>query len=58
MPRVSVVPGVRAVGERSMTDSVALLRQVLPIVLPRLRRFARTLTRHAHDADDLNTFCL
>ena len=36
-----------------MTDSVALLRQVLPIVLPRLRRFARTLTRHVHDADDL-----
>jgi len=36
-----------------MTDSVALLRQTLPIVVPRLRRFARTLTRHAHDADDL-----
>ena len=36
-----------------MTDSVALLRQVLPDVLPRLRRFARTLTRHVHDADDL-----
>src|ERR1044071_7576293 len=36
-----------------MTDSVALLRQTLPLVLPRLRRFARTLTRHAHDADDL-----
>lgn len=36
-----------------MTDSVALLRQMLPIVLPRLRRFARTLTRHEHDADDL-----
>src|SRR5262249_52995135 len=39
--------------ERSMTDSVALLRQTLPVVLPRLRRFARALTRHAHDADDL-----
>lgn len=36
-----------------MNDSVALLRQTLPAVLPRLRRFARTLTRHAHDADDL-----
>lgn len=36
-----------------MTDSVAMLRQMLPIVLPRLRRFARTLTHHAHDADDL-----
>jgi len=36
-----------------MTDSVALLRQTLPAVLPRLRRFARTLARNAHDADDL-----
>jgi len=36
-----------------MTDSVAVLRQTLPIVLPRLRRFARTLTHHVHDADDL-----
>jgi RNA polymerase sigma-70 factor, ECF subfamily len=36
-----------------MTDSVALLRQTLPAVLPRLRRFARTLTHHVHDADDL-----
>jgi RNA polymerase sigma-70 factor, ECF subfamily len=44
---------VRAFDERAMTDSVALLRQVLPLVLPRLRRFARTLTRHVHDADDL-----
>jgi RNA polymerase sigma-70 factor (ECF subfamily) len=36
-----------------MTDSIALLRQTLPKVLPRLRRFACTLTHHAHDADDL-----
>jgi len=36
-----------------MSNSVALLRQTLPAVLPRLRRFARTLTRHVHDADDL-----
>ena len=36
-----------------MSDSVALLRQTLPAVLPRLRRFARTLTRNVHDADDL-----
>ena len=36
-----------------VTDSVVLLRQTLPAVLPRLRRFARTLTHHAHDADDL-----
>lgn len=36
-----------------MTDSVGLLRRTLPIVLPRLRRFARTLSRNVHDADDL-----
>lgn len=36
-----------------MTDSVAVLRQTLPAVLPRLRRFARALTNHVHDADDL-----
>jgi RNA polymerase sigma-70 factor (ECF subfamily) len=34
-------------------DSVALLRQALPAVVPRLRRFARTLTRDVQDADDL-----
>jgi RNA polymerase sigma-70 factor (ECF subfamily) len=37
----------------AMSDSVALLRQSLPGVLPRLRRFARTLARNAPDADDL-----
>jgi RNA polymerase sigma-70 factor (ECF subfamily) len=36
-----------------MNDSVALLRSKLPAVLPRLRRFARTLARNAADADDL-----
>lgn len=36
-----------------MSDSIALLRQTLPAVLPRLRRFARTLTHHVQDADDL-----
>jgi RNA polymerase sigma-70 factor (ECF subfamily) len=36
-----------------MTDTAAVLRQTLPAVLPRLRRFARTLTNHVHDADDL-----
>jgi len=41
-----------------MTDSVALLRQTLPAVLPRLRRFARTLTRNVHDADDLAQIAL
>ena len=41
-----------------MTDSVALLRRTLPAVLPRLRRFARTLTRNVHDADDLAQIAL
>jgi RNA polymerase sigma-70 factor (ECF subfamily) len=36
-----------------MSDSIALLRQTLPAVLPRLRRFARTLAHNAPDADDL-----
>jgi hypothetical protein len=49
---------VRRFGERSMTDSVALLRQTLPAVLPRLRRFARTLARNVHDADDLAQIAL
>lgn len=41
-----------------MTDSVTLLRQTLPAVLPRLRRFARTLTRDVQDADDLAQIAL
>jgi RNA polymerase sigma-70 factor, ECF subfamily len=36
-----------------MSNSIALLRQTLPAVLPRLRRFARTLAHNAPDADDL-----
>ena len=36
-----------------VSDGIALLRQTLPAVLPRLRRFARTLTRDVQDADDL-----
>jgi RNA polymerase sigma-70 factor (ECF subfamily) len=36
-----------------MSDSIALLRHTLPAVLPRLRRFARTLTHNMPDADDL-----
>ena len=36
-----------------MSDSIALLRSTLPAVLPRLRRFARTLAHNAPDADDL-----
>lgn len=38
---------------RALSDSIALLRQTLPLVLPRLRRFSRTLTRDVQDADDL-----
>ena len=36
-----------------MTGSLDIVRQKLIEALPRLRRFARTITRHAHDADDL-----
>ena len=36
-----------------MSDSVRKFRQTIPLVLPRLRRFARTLARSAADADDL-----
>jgi RNA polymerase sigma-70 factor, ECF subfamily len=36
-----------------MSNSIALLRQTLPAVLPRLRRFARTLAHNVPDADDL-----
>lgn len=36
-----------------MSDSIALLRRTLPAVLPRLRRFARSLAHDATDADDL-----
>lgn len=36
-----------------MSDPAGLLRRTLPALLPRLRRFARTLTRDVHDADDL-----
>jgi RNA polymerase sigma-70 factor (ECF subfamily) len=36
-----------------VSDSIALLRQSMPAVLPRLRRFARSLAHNAADADDL-----
>jgi RNA polymerase sigma-70 factor, ECF subfamily len=36
-----------------MTDSTDPVREGLIELLPRLRRFARTLTGHLHDADDL-----
>ena len=36
-----------------MRDSVDELREQIVTTLPRLRRFARTLARNAHDADDV-----
>ena len=36
-----------------MNRSDPALREQVAVLLPRLRRFARTLTRHAADADDL-----
>lgn len=36
-----------------MTPSAALIADELASLLPRLRRFARTLARHREDADDL-----
>ncbi len=36
-----------------MTQSAQLLQQQIVALLPRLRRFARTLARHPHDADDV-----
>ncbi len=36
-----------------MTDERERLRGEIVALIPRLRRFARSLTRHAHDADDL-----
>lgn len=51
MARVNVVTTYGQAGLRS--DGIALLRHTLPVVLPRLRRFARTLTRGVQDADDL-----
>jgi RNA polymerase sigma-70 factor, ECF subfamily len=41
-----------------LKDSITTLRQTLPLVLPRLRRFARTLVREAADADDLTQIAL
>lgn len=36
-----------------MTDSLSNLRDQIAALLPRLRRFGRTLARHREDADDL-----
>jgi RNA polymerase sigma-70 factor (ECF subfamily) len=47
------VAHVRSTNAGPVSDSIALLRQTLPAVLPRLRRFARSLAHNAPDADDL-----
>lgn len=39
--------------DHPMTDSSAGLPHEIAKLLPRLRRFARTVTRHTEDADDL-----
>jgi RNA polymerase sigma-70 factor (ECF subfamily) len=39
--------------DAGMSSGITLLRQTLPAVLPRLRRFARSLTHDPHRADDL-----
>jgi RNA polymerase sigma-70 factor, ECF subfamily len=36
-----------------MNRPLAEVREQIVALLPRLRRFARTIARHAHDADDL-----
>ncbi len=36
-----------------MHDSATQFGEQVGTLLPRLRRFARALTRHPHDADDL-----
>jgi RNA polymerase sigma-70 factor (ECF subfamily) len=36
-----------------VSESIALLRRTIPAVLPRLRRFARSLAHNGPDADDL-----
>lgn len=36
-----------------MNRQVAEVREQIVALLPRLRRFARTIARHTHDADDL-----
>jgi RNA polymerase sigma-70 factor (ECF subfamily) len=45
--------GLRITDISGMRASVEELREQIIGLLPRLRRFARTLSRNAHDADDL-----
>jgi RNA polymerase sigma factor (sigma-70 family) len=46
-------PVLRRYDPQGMSDSHDALRLELVALLPRLRRFARTVTRHREDADDL-----
>lgn len=50
---VSVVSGALAPGVRTNVSDTARLRQDMIALLPRLRRFARTLTRSVPEADEL-----
>jgi RNA polymerase sigma-70 factor (ECF subfamily) len=43
----------RSYSYRQMPVSVEQIRELIVAALPRLRRFARTITRHQADADDL-----
>jgi len=40
-----------------MTSATETLRREIVELLPRLRRFGRTVTRHREDADDLVFNC-
>ena len=44
---------IRCTDVRGMHASLDLIREQIVDLLPRLRRFARTLARDPHDADDL-----
>jgi RNA polymerase sigma-70 factor (ECF subfamily) len=46
-------PPLRRYGLQGMSEPREALRLELAALLPRLRRFARTITRHREDADDL-----
>src|SRR6267142_848022 len=51
--RMEENPPLRRFHPQGMSDSHDALRLELAALLPRLRRFARTITRHREDADDL-----
>jgi len=52
MPLEETAPPIRLrIGD--MSHALEPMRAELAALLPRLRRFARTLTRNPHDADDL-----